>query len=385
MEFELTREQKRVRKDIACFAKEQLEGSATPEKTGTCFPRDLWKRCAEMKITGLHIPDSYGGLGYGPIDIALSLEALGSGCSNGSLLAGLAAQLFLCETPIHAYGTEAQKTSYLPGLIDGSSIAASAFAEATTSAEYSAIACEALQQEDSFVLSGEKLFSINAPVAQVFLIYARTAPHTQDAPGITCFIVDRDAEGLSVEALEKQAGSPRLIAGKVTLDGVRVSSNGVLGDIGKGNQVYEKALQWERSLLGALYVGQLERILNACIKESRTRIRGDKPTGKRQSVSHAITDMKIRLEVSRLLSRQAAWNLTREHPDTISAPLTKLYSSESLLQSTIEAVHIFGDFSLLEPLQLGSALENAIDSNLFGGSPQSQRSAIAHALGMTSA
>jgi len=376
MEFKLTREQKRLRKDVLCFAKEHLFDASENGNGSVAFSREVWKKCGELKITGLHVPDTHGGLGYDSTNTGLALEGLGAGGVGGGMITSLSAHLFSVVSPLLHFGTEAQKNAYLPSLADGTRMGASAMTEDKTGTWSDDLATVAEKDGDSFVLTGQKSFTINAPEADFFLIYAKAGD------GITCFIVPKDASGLEVVPLEKSVGASDTPVGRVHLNEVRVPESAVLGSVGEGKKVFELAATWERGMLGSVYVGWLDNLVEMCIKEARTRKQGDLPIGKHQSVSHKVTDMKINLEVSRLLSRKAAWSLSQEQADDASAPISKLFASESVLQSALDAVHVFGDYSILKEFQLNATLQGALESNFLGGGAQAQRRAIVKALGL---
>ena len=380
MDFKLTREQKRLRKDFVCFAQEHHGEEPASEEEG--FSRELWQKCGEINITGLHVPEAFGGPGYDATTVAIALEGLGAGGTDGSMLTTLSAHLFSVLSPLMEFGTEKQKSMYLSSLGSGTLLGASAMTEEGAGTRFMDLGTTATQEDEHFVLQGKKTFCINAPEADLFLIYAKTDKKATIEAGLTCFIVENGTAGVTVEQVEKQLGSANIQVGHVLLDQVRISQNAVLGGIGKGGTVFNHASQWERSLLGSMYVGRLEHLLNACINEARTRKEGDLQIGKTQSVSHAITDIKIRLEVSRLLSRKAAWALSQTQTNTSSAPISKLFTSESILRSVLDAVQIFGDYSILKTYQLENTLQDALDSNFLAGNSQSQRRAIARSLGL---
>lgn len=381
MEFKLTREQKRLRKDVLCFAKEHLFDASENGNGSVAFSRDVWKKCGELKITGLHVPDTHGGLGYDSTDTGLALEGLGAGGAGGGMITSLSAHLFSVVSPLLHFGSDAQKNAYLTSLADGTHMGASAMTEDKTGTWSDDLATVAEKDGDSFVLTGQKSFSINAPEADLFLVYAKTNSGGV-GNGITCFIVPKDASGLDVVPLEKSMGASDTPVGRVHLNEVRVPESAILGGVDEGKKVFEWAATWERGMLGSVYVGWLDNLVEMCIKEARTRKQGKLPIGKHQSVSHKVTDMKINLEVSRLLSRKAAWSLSQEQADDASAPISKLFASESVLQSALDAVHVFGDYSILKEFQLNATLQDALESNFLGGGAQAQRRAIVKALGL---
>ena len=377
MDFKLTRDQKRLRREILRFAQEQM---VEEDNQPAAYSKNLWKKCSAQKITGLHIPELYGGRGLDLIDTALAMEGLGAGGSGGDILRSLSSHLFSVVTPLLEFGNETQKRTYLPNLASGALIGASAMAELTTGTWNSNISTMAKKEGDSYVLRGKKSFSINAPEANIFLIYATNEQDKERA--ISCFIVPADTPGLHVAPVSKAIVPQDTPVGDVHLDDVHVPVSALLGEAGQGTAIYQRVMAWERCLMSSVYVGWLEKLVDLCIQEARIRKQGDVPIGKRQSVSHPIADMKIRLEVSRLLSRKSAWALALSPSDSAIAATSKLFSSESMTKSALDTIQIFGDYGVFNEFQFSSTLQNALDSHFLGGSAQAQRMSIAKALGL---
>lgn len=383
MEFKLSKEQKRLKKDIACFAKEQLKDDTLAVREGKNeFSRSLWDTCGEQRIQGLHVPEEYGGKGYDAVQLALAMEALGNGCDDAGLLISLGAQMLSCQVPLLVYGSATQKQRYLPSLSDGSWIAASALNEAEAGSDYDNMATTAVADGADFVLNGEKTMLVNAPVANVALVYAVTDAAQGFDGGVTCYLVDLDAPGISKTAVGGTIGYRTAPMGGLVFKDVRVAGDAVLGAVGQGAAVYNAGATWERALLSAMHIGRMDYLLEAAIMHARTRKAGGKPIGKNQSISHRITDMKIRLEVGRLLSYKAAWSLDNNPQDQAAASIAKLFSSESMVQSTLDAGQIFGGAAFVEGSQSGRSLHDAFGSTLYAGTAAMQRNAIARAMGL---
>lgn len=381
MEFKLSKEQKRLKKDITCFAKEQLADETLAEREGKHeFSRTLWQKCGEQRIQGLHVPEDLGGMGYDTVQLALALEALGNGCDDAGLLVSLSAQMLSCQVPLMQFGTEVQKKKYLPKLADGNWVAASAMHEAEAGSDYGNITASASADGENYVLNGEKTLIINAPIANLALVYASTDAEKGLDGGVTCFLVETDAQGVTREDGDALIGFRTASIGRLKLENVSVSADAVLGEVGNGAAVFNAGLIWERSLLSAMHVGRMDYLLEEAITHARTRKVQGQPIGKNQSVSHRITDMKMRLEVGRLLSYKAAWSLEHNADDVSAASIAKLFASESMMQSVLDAGQIFGGAGFVEGQQTGRSLHDAFGGTLYAGSAAAQRNAIAKEL-----
>ena len=383
MEFKLSKEQKRLKKDVTRFATKQLKDESLPERESNyAFSRALWDACGTEGIQGLHVPEAFGGKGCGAVDLALAMEALGNGCDDAGLLVSLSAQMLRCQVPIMQFGTDAQKEKYLPGLASGKLVATCAMHEPGAEADYSNLATTATADGDGFVLSGNKVSLINAPIADVALVYAVTDAEKGIAGGVTCFVVDTALDGVTRTAGDKSVAYRTASMGGLQFEHVRVPADAVLGEVGKGSEVYAAGVKWERSLLSAMHVGRMDYLLEKAIMFARTRKSQGQPVGKKQSVSHRITDMKMRLEVGRLLSYKAAWSLEHNPGDTMAASISKLFASESMVQSTMDAGQIFGGEGFVASEQTGRSLHDAFGSTLYAGTAAMQRNAIARSLGL---
>lgn len=383
MEFKLTKEQKRLKRDILKFAQKELADPTLADRESRHeFSRKLWDACGEQKIQGLHVPEAFGGKGYGAVELALALEAMGNGCDDAGLLVSLGAHMLSCTAPLIQFGSDAQKQAWLPGFADGSVVAASAITEAEAGSDFDNLQTTATLDDGKYVLRGSKAMVVNAGLANVVLVYAVTDAEKGFQGGVTCFIVKTDLPGVSRGEEAQMVGYKTASIGSIDLDGVTVSAEDVLGEVGKGAVVYSAGSTWERSLLSAMHVGRMDYLLENTIMHARTRKSQGQPIGKNQSVSHRITDMKMRLEVGRLLAYKAAWSLENGGDDELNASLSKLFVSESMVESTLDAGQIFGGSGFLASAQTGRSLQDAFGSTLYSGTTAMQRNTIAKAMGL---
>lgn len=383
MDFSLTPEQKALREEIIQFARTELNEGARERDRQQLFPRELWDRCGAYQLQGLPVPKEYGGRGLDPLSTVLALEALGYGCTDGGLLMAISAHLLACVVPVWKHGNKEQQENLLPRLCRGELIMVNAMSEPDSGSD--AFAMEATAEQDSsgyFTINGHKTFGSNAPVADLALVYAVTDREKRFHGGITAFLVRRDTPGFQVSDSFNKMGLRTCLMGETRLENVRVGPCAVLGSVGGGVQVFTQSMEWERICLVACHIGAMERLLEVAIKQARTRKASGKPIGSYQAISHKIADMKVRLEAARLLTYRAASRLDKVRNVAIDASMAKLYTSESLIQTALEVVQIFGARGILEENDIERTLRDSIGSTIYSGTSEIQRNIIARWLGL---
>jgi alkylation response protein AidB-like acyl-CoA dehydrogenase len=170
--------------------------------------------------------------------------------------------------------------------------------------------------------------------------------------------------------------------GELVFENVFVPRSAALGGVGAGARLFVEAMDWERICLFASHVGTMQRMLEKTIEYARTRRQGGKPIGKYQAVAHKVADMKVQLEAARLLTYKAAWNLERSKTVSLDASISKLFVSESLVQSMLDVVQVFGGYGFLTEFEVERALRDAVGSRLYSGTSEIQRNIIAGWLGL---
>ena len=198
MELSFTTEQKLIQENIIGFAQKELNNTIIERDKNQQFLPELWKKCAEYKLTGLPVEEKFGGAGLDPVSSVLALEALGYGSDDGGLNFSICAHLLACVVPIWKYGNEDKKKKYLPDLCNGKKIAVNAMTESESGSDVFNIKTTAKKQENGFLINGTKTFCSNGPVGDLILVYALTDESKGYYGGITAFIVDKNAKGYSV-------------------------------------------------------------------------------------------------------------------------------------------------------------------------------------------
>jgi alkylation response protein AidB-like acyl-CoA dehydrogenase len=381
MGFEWNAEQEAYREGVLAFARRELTGDVAKRDHDGAFPLDAWKACARFGIQGLPVPEAYGGSDARPSTIVAAMEALGYGCADNGLLFSLNAQMWACTYPLVRFGNEEQKRRYLPGMCDGSLIAAHAMSEPGSGSDAFGLTTRAEPRGDGFVLHGSKTFVTNAPVADLFVVFARVG-ETKGFAGLTCFLIERGAAGLSVGAPIHKMGLRTSPMGELFFDGCEVPASQVLGRPTGGMRVFTAAMDHERALILACTVGTMERNLERCIAYAREREQFGRPISDFQAVSHRIVDMKLRLETSRLLLHRLGWLMDEGRPTALDSALAKLHLSESFVASSLDAVQVHGGYGYMCEYEVERDLRDAVGSRLYSGTSEIQKNLVARLLGL---
>lgn len=381
MDFSWSTDQLALRDAVLAFGRSLPVGDLVSRDRDAVFDRDLWRRCGDFGVQGLPFPPEFGGGGADILTAVLALETLGSVCPDNGLLFGLGAQMWSVQMPILRHGTEEQRQRYLPGLCRGERIGAHAMSEPDSGSDAFALRTTARAEGDSYVLQGTKTFVSEAPVADLFLVFATVDP-AKGALGITGFLVERETPGLSVGAPIGKMGLRTSPMAEVVLDGCRVPAANRLGREGRGAAIFNDSMEWERALILAPFLGTLERLLLTSVRHARERRQFGRPIGQFQAVANRIVDMKLRLEAARLLLYRAAAAKASGDSAGPAAAIAKLYLSEAMVQSGLDAVQLRGGYGYTTEYEVERDLRDAVGGTLYSGTSEIQRNLVARALGL---
>jgi alkylation response protein AidB-like acyl-CoA dehydrogenase len=382
MDFSFTDEQKMLRDSIVKFAQEQLNDDVGRRDREQVFSRELWRKCADIGIQGLPVPEALGGSNLDTLSCAIALEALGYGCRDGGLVFSLCAHLLACVVPVWRHGSDEQKQRYLAGLCDGTLVGCHAITEPGSGSDSFSMRTRATRHGDGWRLNGVKTFISNGPVADVAVVFAVTDPAKGFHGGVTGFLLDRSMHGFSAGQKFEKMGLRTSPVGELVLDDLDVPDEAVLGKVGGGSGVFATAMDWERALLVSAHVGTMERLLETSIQYARTRSQFGQAIGKFQGISHKVADMKVQLEAARLLTYRTAWRLGRARDISMDTSITKLFVSESLVKVALDAVQLHGGYGYMAEYDVERTLRDAIGATIYSGTSEMQRNIIARWLGL---
>ena len=381
MNFELSEEQQRLQNSAIEFARTALGADIRQRDRDETFDRALWQQCARFGVLGMPIPDEYGGLGLGLTDLIAVMEGLGYGTRDQGLLFSLNAHLWTNSIPILKYGTLAQRQQFLPGLSNGTLIGANGASEPDAGSDIFAMRTRAERRGDGYVLNGTKMFVTNAPVSDLIVAYATIDP-ALGPMGITAFIVERDRPGVTIGRHLEKMGLRTSPMAEVIFEDCAVPLENRLGREGRGAEVFECSMEWERGCILASCLGVMRRQLEDCIAHARSRRQFGKPIAKFQAVSTRLVDMKVRLDASRPLVYKLGWLKDQDRPAMLEAAIAKLFVSDCLVKSSLDAIQVFGGYGYMMEQQIERDLRDAVGSTIYSGTSEIQRNIIAAQLGL---
>ena len=379
MNFSWNEEQKELKDAAIKFAKSKLEEGVIELDRNGEFSRKGWAACSEFGLQGILIPEAYGGMGLNALDFTAIMEGIGNGSRDNGLIFSVNAHILACEMPILHYGTDEQKQKYLPGLVNGKIIGANAMTEPDTGSNVYALQTKATKEKDYYILNGSKTFVTNAPVSDMFIVYAKTDT-SKSFFGVSCFIVERNTKGFTVGNKIEKMGLRTSLMSDIAFNDCKVPRSNMIGGENQGGIIFSDSMEWERGLIMSNCIGNMERQLQECIKYVKVRKIDKQPIGKYQSVANKISEMKVRLETSRLLLYQTAWLKSNKRPAAIESSITKLHISESYIQNCRDAVQIFGGYGYMVEYELERELRDAFASTLYSGTSEIQKNIISSLL-----
>jgi clorobiocin biosynthesis protein CloN3 len=378
MDFEPSRIQRDRCERLRAVIDEQFAGHRA--STDLDRVRSAWKTAAGAGLTGLCLPEEYGGQGLGALDTALSLEVFGRSCADMGLVFAVAAHLLSCAVPIREFGTDATKR-LLTGMVAGDLIAGNGMTEDEAGSDVGRIRTTATRSPEGYVLEGEKSFVSNAPIADVFVTYAVTDP-TAGFLGVSAFAVPRELDGIVVGPPLPKLGLHGCPAGRVRFEGCVVPTENLLGAEGSGGVIFQHSMAWERACLFAAYLGLMERQLAECVSRTTGRRQFGRRIADFQAVAHRIARMRQRLEGARLLLYRACWLLDQGRTDVGAIAMAKNAVAEAAVANSLDAVQLFGATGYLVGAGIEEQLRDCLPATIFSGTTEIQLELIAREAGL---
>jgi len=381
MDFSLTEKQRLYIKSIKDFSLKQLNDNVFEDDEASRFPHEKWKRFAELEFFGLPIDNSYGGHGEDFITTLLCIEALGKACTDNGFVHSIITQV-LCAIQLQNHGSEELKKCYLPSICKGESICAQAISEPDAGSDVSSITTFAEKCGNQYTINGSKAFISNGSISDLVIVLASTSKNQLFFGGKTFFIIKANTPGLLLQEPEDKMGLRTLPNSEIVFNNCTIPEDNILGKPGKGMVVFDESMQIERTLMFSAHLGVMERLLAICTKYANSRKQGGRSIGNYQSISNKIADMKVRIELGRLILYKAAWLLDRKERANIESSIAKLYISESLQKTCLDAVQIHGAYGYMKDFGIERYLRDSIASTIYSGTSEIQRNIIARLSGI---
>jgi alkylation response protein AidB-like acyl-CoA dehydrogenase len=376
MDFSLTPEQELIRDSAREFCEREIVPHSRDWDRAEELDRGLVPKLAAAGYLGATIEEKYGGMGLDTLSYCLLMEELGR--ADSSVRGIVSVNLGLVGKTIASWGTDEQKSAWLPQLASGTSLGCYALTEPGSGSDPASLVTRAERDGEDWVLSGSKLFITLGSWAGLALVFARSGG--EGARGLTCFLVPTDSTGYSATPIKGKLGLRAQDTAEVFLDGVRVPDSSRLGAEGDGFKVAMSALDNGRISLAAGCVGIAQGCLDACIKYADERRQFGKAISSFQLVQELLADLAVELEAARLLTWRAALLADAGKRHTLESSVAKYYASEASVRAANSAVQIHGGYGYVDEYPVGKYLRDARVTTLYEGTSQIQKLIIGRAL-----
>ncbi|KJJ85955.1 acyl-CoA dehydrogenase domain-containing protein [Candidatus Omnitrophus magneticus] len=377
MNYLLTEQQQMIQELCREIAVEKIKPVAAHyDETGE-FAWDIVKILADADIFRTYIPEQYGGMGGGVLEMAIATENLSWGC--GGIALSFAAT-GLGTYPILLFGNEEQKMKYLPDIAAGKKLAAFALTEAEAGSDAGSIKTTARKEGDYYILNGTKQWITNAGEAEIYSVVAIT-DKAKGARGASAFIVEKGTPGISFSKKENKMGIRSSATREVIFNECKVHKDNLLGREGIGFIVAMKTFDNSRPGVAAQALGIAQRALDESVAYTHQRHQFGQPISSFQGVQFMLADMATQLEAARALIYLSARMIDAGVKDIskISA-MSKLYASDVAMKVTTDAVQLFGGYGYMKEYPVEKLMRDAKITQIYEGTNQIQRSVIASAL-----
>lgn len=373
--FALNEEQQMIRQLARDFARNEIAPVAEQYDQSHEYPWPVVRKAQELGLTTLNIPEAYGGLGLSLLEECVVAEELAWGCSGISTAMGVNGLAIL---PILVAGSEEQKKEYCGRMVDGA-MASYCLTEPEAGSDVAGIKTTARREGDHYVLNGSKTFITGATVADFYTVFAYT-DREQKHRGMSCFIVDREWEGVSTGQPFHKMGQHASDTAEVVFDNVKVPASHLLGEEGDGFMIAMKVFDRSRPPTSAGAVGIAQRALDESIRYAKERVVKGKPIWQHQVIGHMIADMAMEVEAARLLVWKSAWAHDAGESNVLYSAFGKAYAADKAMQITTNAVQVFGGYGYMAEYPVEKLMRDAKIYQIYEGTSQIQREIVVREL-----
>ena len=371
----LTEEERMLQTAVREFVDREVVPRAKEVDQAEEFSWENWKGMAALGLTGIGIPEKYGGSGSGGfrhVSVAAEEIARGDAAASVSLLAHLS----LGTTTIYRFANEEQRQRLIPSLASGKGIAAWALTEPGGGSDAASLRTTATNRDGTYFLNGSKMFITNADVAESIVVFA-TQDASQGYRGISAFVVDRNAPGLQVNPLHGKMGMRGSSTDEVVFQDTPVPAHNLLGEEGRGFNYAMEILDASRIIIAAQCVGIGQSALEAALRYAQQRQTFGKPIAQHQAIQFMLADMATEVHAARLATMHAASLKDDGEPFLAEASMAKLMASEMCVNVSSKAVQVHGGIGYFQEAGVERIFRDARVTTIYEGTSEIQRLVIA--------
>jgi alkylation response protein AidB-like acyl-CoA dehydrogenase len=376
VDFELTADQREIQALTREFARAEIEPNAAGWDRDHHFPRELYGRLAELGLMGVCIPEEYGGAGADFLSYMLVLEELSR--ADAGVGVTVAVHTSAVTLPILLFGTDEQRSRFVPPLARGEAIGAFALTEPESGSDAGSLRTRADATADGWRITGGKQFISTAEHAGTFLLFARTDPDTAGARGVSAFILD--ADHVRVTGREEKLGLNSSTTNSIAVEGVEVGRDRLLHEENRGFRVAMTTLDGGRIGIAAQALGIAQAAYDAARAYALERRQFGQRIAEFQAIQWKLADMSTEIDAARLLVYRAAWLKQQGEPHTEAGAKAKLFASEMARRQTAEAIQIFGGYGYTREFPVERHYRDAKITEIYEGTSEVQRIVIARSI-----
>jgi butyryl-CoA dehydrogenase len=377
IDFELTDEQKLIRETAREFSDREIAPRARENDRNEHFDTELVQKMADMGFLGAIVPEEYGGRGADYLTYALIVEEIGRNDSAMRTVVSVVTSL-VCSS-IARWGTDDQKQRWLPELCSGEALGCFGLTEPHTGSDASNLKTRAEKIDGGWRITGNKMWISLGNFSKLAMIFAQTDP-SKKHKGLACFLVPTEADGFTSQEIHGKLGLKGSDTAELSLDGVEVGDDALMGEIGEGFKIAMSALDSGRYSVAAGCVGICQASLDASIAYAKERTQFDRPIASFQLVQELIADMVVETEAARYLVWRAGWTKDAGKPSTTETSMAKLYATEAAVRCANNAIQVHGGSGYVDDYPVERYLRDARVTTLYEGTSQIQKLIIGRAV-----
>ena len=376
MQFELSADQREIQALAREFAQAEIEPNASQWDREHGFPRELFAKLAEVGLMGVCIPDEYGGAGADFLSYILVLEELSR--ADAGVGVTVAVHTSAVSLPILGFGTDEQRSRYVPPLARGEAIGAFALTEPEAGSDAGSLRTAAAADADGWSITGSKQWITNGGFGGTVLLFARTDPDTPGPKGVSAFILDGDQVRVTRE--EEKLGLNSSSTVDLAIEGAHVGRDRLLHEEGKGFSVAMSTLDGGRIGIAAQALGIAQAAYETARAYALERRQFGKAIAEFQAIQWKLADMATEIDAARLLVYRAAWLKQEGRAHTEEGAMAKLFASEVARRQTAEAIQILGGYGYTKEFPVERYYRDAKITEIYEGTSEIQRLVIARSI-----
>jgi butyryl-CoA dehydrogenase len=374
LNLDLSEEQKLLQRTVREFAESEVKPLARElDETGR-YPRETFRKAAELGLTAVALPESAGGAGFDHISYSIVMEEISRACASTGTILSVQNSLY-CD-PVHRFGTDAQKKKFLLPFARGEKIGCYALTEPQAGSNAAALATRAVRRGDCYVVNGAKAWITNGGVADAALVFTKTDPEKGEK-GITALLIERGTPGFKVGKEEKKMGIHATACTELSFTDCQVPVENRLGNEGEGYKIAMMTLDGGRIGIAAQATGIAQVAFDAALAYAQQRQAFGHPIADFQAIQFMLADMATEIDAARLLVRKAAWKQDTGARFSMEASIAKLFASELATRATHKAMQIHGGYGYSQEYPVERMYRDARITEIYEGTSEIQRLIIA--------